>query len=312
MFPFEAIMVSSAFTETRILFLACLLVLLSGWSAAQAQPAVRSFDDEFDTFAPGAKWDWIATNSPLGRGGPKWQEAGDQWWVNPQNPDTPIRGLYFVSDGMLHLGLRTTPPQFQTYIDSHAGKHLPYVGTLLNNQRHALQQYGLYTIKVAVDRVPGFAFLSDVEAHPIGPWPPEIDLLIYTDADNVQWVKFAIHIRSADSTVYKISSKDGFDPSTQHIYAWDWTPDQITFSVDGSLRFRTPTPSGSDYHNHQAFMYLATYANYNGPGAVSRSSDPDPARLPAYAHIDYVHVERYPAPVHRPPVMRSPGDGRND
>jgi beta-glucanase (GH16 family) len=208
--------------------------------------------------------------------------------------------------------LRMTPPQFQAHIDSHAGKHLPYVGTLLNNQHHALQQYGLYTIKVAVDRVPGVTFLSDIEAHPIGPWPPEIDLLIYTDADNVQWVKFAIHISNADSKVYTMSSKDGFDPSAQHIYAWDWARDHITFFVDGAQRFQTPTPSGSSYHDHPAFMYLATYANYTGPGSTSRGTDPDPARLPAYAHIDYVHVDRNSTLRHVPPDTRSPGDGNNN
>lgn len=302
-------MVANAFAEIRMLVLAGILVLVSGCPAARAQPSVRSFDDEFDTFTPGAKWDWIATNSPAGRGGPKWGEAGDQWWVNPQNVNTPIRGLYFASDGMLHLGLLTTPPRYQAYIDSHAGKHLPYVGTLLNNQHHALQQYGSYTIKAAVDRVPGFAFLSDVEAHPIGPWPPEIDLLIYTDADNVQWVKFAIHVSSADSTIYTVSSKDGFDPSTQHIYACDWRQDHITFYLDGTQRFRTPTPSGPSYHNHQVFMYLATYANYTGPGPTSRSKQPDPAQLPAYAHIDYVHFDRPSAASGVTPDRRSGGTG---
>jgi len=128
----------------------------------------------------------------------------------------------------------------------------------------------------------------------------------------VQWVKFAIHISGADSTVYTMSSKDGFDCSAQHIYTWDWTQDHITFYVDGTQRFRTPTPNGSSYHNHPVFMYLATYANYTGPGPTSRSGDPDPARLPAYAHIDYVHIDRPSAPPGVPPNQRSPGDGRKE
>jgi hypothetical protein len=276
--------------RTWLLF--CFVALISAWPVAHAQCAEHSFDDEFDTFTPGAKWDWIATSSPLGRGGPKWGEAGDQWWVNPQNPNTPIRGLYDTADGMLRLGLRSTPPQYQAYIDSHAGKHLPYVGALLNNQRHDRQLYGSYSIKVAVDRLPGFAFLSDVEAYPPGPWPPEIDLLIYTDAANVQWVKFAIHTGTPASPVYTMSSTDGFDPRAQHVYAWKWAPDHITFFIDGEQRFQTPTPTGSSYHDHPAFMYLATYANYMGPGPTSRGTDPDTARLPAYAHIDYVRVDR--------------------
>ena len=278
--------------------LALLILVIAICPAAHAGSATPSFHDAFSTFTPGAKWDWLATDSPLGRGGPKWGEMGDQWWVNPTNPHTPISGLYKDAGGMLHLGLKVTPRRYQAYVDTHAGRHLPYVGTLLNNQRHGLQTFGFYSIKVAVDRVPGFAFLSSIEAHPVGPWPPEIDLLIFTDADHVQWVKFAIHTSTKGGPVFRKPSGDGFDPSAQHTYAWDWQRDHITFYIDGAEVFRTPTPKVGRYTGQPMFMYLATYANYTGPDPSRRSVKPAPSKLPAYAHIDDIRVyrSRPPAP----------------
>ena len=68
-----------------------------------------TFDDEFNTLSlhrtwqQGDNWQLIAPDSTDGRGGPNWGEGGTQWWVNPFNPNTPINGIYSVSNGMLNL-----------------------------------------------------------------------------------------------------------------------------------------------------------------------------------------------------------------
>jgi hypothetical protein len=95
-----------------------------------------SFDDEFDalslhrTWQQGDKWQLMAPDSADGRGGPNWGEGGSHWWVNLYNPNTPINGIYSVSNGMLNLSLLPTPRRYQSYIDRQAGAHMPYVGAL--------------------------------------------------------------------------------------------------------------------------------------------------------------------------------------
>src|SRR5262249_17985867 len=73
-------------------------------AAATTNATVKSPDD-FPT--PNA-WTFIAPDTPDGRGGPKYNEAGIQWWTNPNNPNTPASDLYRAGDG-LRLGLKPTP-----------------------------------------------------------------------------------------------------------------------------------------------------------------------------------------------------------
>ncbi len=258
-----------------------------------AHAAAATFDDEFNTFSmhrtwqTGDNWGYAATDSTDGRGGPNWGESGDQWWVNPLNPNTPISGLYSQSNGQLQLGLLPTPPVYQSYIDAQAGAHMPFVGTLLNNQNTAYQIFGYYEVAAAVDRVPGFTFQSDVESVPAEMvWPPEIDFDVYTDANNVQWVNFSVAENGgATRPSYSTSSNDGFDARVQHTYGWNWQRDFITFYIDGKQVFQTPTPQNGDYTLHKAFMYILTGANYGNAGL-----DPNPASLQAYAHIDAIRI----------------------
>jgi hypothetical protein len=259
-----------------------------------SRAATATFADEFETlslhrtWAPGDKWAFAASDSSGGRGGPNWNEAGNQWWVNPLNFNTQIKGLYSASSGHLRLGLLPTPPANQSYIDRQAGKHMPFVGALLNNQKTAYQLFGYYQIAVAVQRVPGFTFQADIESVPAEMvWPPEIDFIVYTDAKNVQWLNFSIaQAKEIAGPSFTTSSNNGFDATAQHTYAWNWQSDYITFYIDGVQAFQTPTPQSSHYTRHRAFMYLLTGAN-NHSGV-----DPRPASLPAYAHVDFVRIYR--------------------
>jgi hypothetical protein len=112
--------------------------------------ATPSFSDSFtslslhQTWQSGDKWSLIAPDTPSGRGGPIYNENGDQWWTNPYNTNTPISGLYtLAAGGGLQLGLLPTPAADQAYINSEAGTSMPYVGALLNTYPSSYQKYGL-------------------------------------------------------------------------------------------------------------------------------------------------------------------------
>jgi beta-glucanase (GH16 family) len=264
------------------------LMLIAPWSAAT--PVGLRFDDEFSslslhrTWRPGDHWQLIAPDSTDGRGGPAWNEAGSQWWVNPCNPYTPISGVYSLVDGKLKLSILPTPSAYQAYIDRGSGKHLPYVGALLNTSKTDYQKFGYYEVSASVDRVPGFSFQADTENVQVsGHWPPEIDLNIYTDASNVQFVTFEVKVSKSANLSYTLSSSDGFDASVTHTYAWDWQSDYISLYIDGAQVWRTANPGGV-YKTDKQFLYLVTYANHLG------RVDPNSASLPAYAHLDYVRI----------------------
>jgi hypothetical protein len=246
-----------------------------------------TFDDEFDTLSlhrtwqPGDKWQLIAPDSTEGRGGPNWGEGGTQWWVNPFNPNTPIDGIYSVSNGMLNLSLLPTPTQYQSYIDQQAGAHMPDVGALLNNSPTTYQHYGYWEMSVAVDRVPGFSFEISLENVQLtGHWPPQLNIGVSTDASGNQTLQAHVHNGSTSSDY-----SQPIDGTQQHIYGIDWEAEFITFYFDNTKILQVPNPGGL-YQTDKMFVFLYTGGNYSSGTGVN----PPASSLPANAHIDYFRV----------------------
>src|SRR4051794_40785070 len=124
-----------------------------------------TFSDNFTSLSlhqdwqAGDNWMLIAPDTTQGRGGPNYVEAGDQWWVNPYNPNTPIDGIYTLApDGGLRLGVIPTPAADQAYINAQAGADMPYVGGILNTYPASYQKYGYWQVTVSVPTLPGFTF----------------------------------------------------------------------------------------------------------------------------------------------------------
>src|SRR5579859_4952792 len=255
-------------------------------SAALTTP---TFSDNFSslslhrTWQSGDKWQLIAPDTTDGRGGPNFGENGDQWWVNPYNPSTPISGVYNQDTSGLHLALINTPSAQQSYINNQAGATLPYVGGLLNTSQTNYQKYGYWEITVAVPKVNGFTFQADTENVQItGTFPPEIDLRIGTNSSGVQTVLFEIATDSSNYT--KFTMPTTFDPTQSHTYGWDWESDFITFYVDGTQVYQTANPS-SAYQTNPMFLFILTAANY-----VDNTGDPAAASLPVTANLTSVNI----------------------
>lgn len=270
---------------SRALVGSAVLLLLQAVAPVEAQTARHRGQSSngritfSDNFANLANWTFIAPDTPDGRGGPKFNEAGHQWWTNPNNPHTPDRDLYIARGNGLELGLKPTPVSQQSYINSRAGAKMPFVGTLLASYRTSYQQYGTWQITATVPAVPGTSFQADTENVQVtGTWPPEIDLRISTDQSGVQTVLYGVASKSGWRQ-WTTSSSQGFNAAVSHIYAWDWEPDTISFYIDGNQVWHTPTPQDGSYTSHPMFLFLLTGANYIGNG------DPDPNSLNGYKAI---------------------------
>jgi beta-glucanase (GH16 family) len=231
--------------------------------------ATPSFSDSFtslslhQTWQSGDKWSLIAPDTPSGRGGPIYNENGDQWWTNPYNTNTPISGLYtLAAGGGLQLGLLPTPAADQAYINSEAGASMPYVGALLNTYPSSYQKYGLWDITAAVPATPGTSFQADTENVQItGTWPPEIDLRISTDSSGTETVLYDVQTTSGVQT-WTTSSAAGFNAALSHTYGWDWESNYITFFIDGKQVWQVATPQDGSYTTNPMFLFLLTGANY--------------------------------------------------
>lgn len=125
-----------------------------------------------------------------------------------------------------------------------------------------------------------------------------------SEQDDVFWneldfEKLEAECRLETNTIY--GDPEGLDPEKHtfefdlcteyHVYAYEWTPDYIAWSIDGveirrdtgetAVAFRDNTPSG---------MQL----RFNvWPGDSSFGGDFDPAILPVYEYIDWVEYSSY-------------------
>ena len=143
---------------------------------------------------PGDTWALISPGTPEGRGGPNDDEAGDQWWVNPFNPQTPDPGLYSNTNHELWLAVVLTPSgSGRLHQLDRRRPNLPYLGTLLNSTQSMYQQFGYFEVTVAVQNLPGFSFQACLESWEIShAWPPEIDIRIQTDGTGAQTLLVAV------------------------------------------------------------------------------------------------------------------------
>jgi hypothetical protein len=269
-------------------------------------PPAPTFQDTFGTLSlhlnwqAGDNWQLVAPDSTAGRGGPNWNEGGDQWWTNPYNTNTPITGLYSLSNG-LQLALLPTPSTYQTYINQQAGMTMPFVGAMLNSSQTNYQKYGYWEIIVAVPALPGFSFQADLENVQVtGTWPPEIDLRISTDQSGVQTVLYAV-AATTGNMAWTTTNTAGFNASVSHIYGINWQNDFITFYIDNVQVWQVITPTDGSYTTNPCFLYLLSGANYFGTG------DPALDMLPAYATLSSVKVwAAKPTPTPTIPTVPTP------
>jgi beta-glucanase (GH16 family) len=126
--------------------------------------------------------------------------------------------------------------------------------------------------------------------HEIG-WPRsgEIDIVEYI-GDDVDTVHFSRHW--GDPYVYRGTSYSGPDFFQDfHTFAMHWTAEEMSWYVDGSLRYRTSITDAGDIFQKPFYLILNTAVGGDWPGF------PDATTVfPQYHEIDYVrwYVESNP------------------
>ncbi len=93
---------------------------------------------------------------------------------------------------------------------------MPFVGTLLYSVQKQL--YGYFEIRASVDAVSGLTFQACLETGDVA-FPFEIDIILYTNGDGSQHVKFNIATRNG----WPSTEIRGIDITRMHTYAIEWT-----------------------------------------------------------------------------------------
>ena len=242
-----------------------------------------TFSDEFtgnylDTSVWGAKYWWGGRS--LSSNGEKQYFADRTTTVIQQHPELDpfkiVADPSQAADGILTITANPSP-------DTSLTDGLPYVSGMINTHGSFSQTYGYFEISAQVPSGQGLwpAFWMLPQS---GNWPPEIDVLELLGHDPSTYYVGA-HWEGADgSHQYQTSGvSTGIDLSQGfHDYGTMWTPDTITFYLDGQQVGSMATPEGMD---EPMYLLAGLAVGGNWPG------DPDASTMfPAEFLIDSIEV----------------------
>lgn len=235
-------------------------------------PFDPAFSAEFSTNTSAALWEpsyWYSVDGIV---------VNDSWIVNPFNPATPIADIYTVSNNLLSIQCKTTPPQFAA-----ACSNKPQVAGILTTQPTFRQNQGYFEARLQVQKLQGmgaaFWLFQDATSA------PEIDIIEITWPNGNDPVGVFTLIDTTGTVVatnFTYNVLASYDPTVMHQYGLEWKASDITWYIDRQPLFQAPTPPGFT-------MPLFPILMWNSGGSFSGSII-NTAALPVFMTVDYVYV----------------------
>lgn len=248
---------------------------------------VATFADEFDHFDPSSDGPWIKGS---GRGSPyeiwyRGNAATEQLYVTPDYTGTGPTPLgvnpFSLRDGKLTISATRVPDELSAQF---MGKE--WVSGRLTSYETFEQRYGYFEMRAKLPAGQGFwpAFwLAPADRS----WPPEIDVFEMLG-------KEPFVVRNSVSSEYwgfeVAQGRFSLVPSTDagfHTYGMLWSPQTISFRLDGRELFELPTPADM----HQEMAIIANLAVGGNWGGATDASTPDRGQM----QIDYIRAYRVPS-----------------
>jgi beta-glucanase (GH16 family) len=189
-----------------------------------------------------------------------------------------------------------------TPVPNHSGQVARYTAASLTTQGHAAWRYGRVEVRakipVGVGNWPAIWMLPDR----IGkvPWPAcgEIDIMENVGFDPHR-IHQSIHTQAYNHT--KNTQKSAITPVQKvdadfHVYAMEWTPEEMTMSIDGTEQFRFANEHKTEAewpfdHPFHLKLNLAVGGDWGGQKGIDESA------FPSRFLVDYVRVyQQQPRP----------------
>jgi len=181
----------------------------------------------------------------------KWIVIGTDFWVNNEQQayvDSPeVLSIVEDVDGA-DGGALMLRPVYKPGVDPHPEREADFLSGRVESKGKADFTYGRAEARIkmpdAVGVWPAFWMLGNDQ------WPGtgEIDIMEYVGEKD--WIGVALHgpgYSGETPLVNKYFFADGEDVTDWHVYAVEWTEDQLVFQVDGRTIYRVTRPMVENY-----------------------------------------------------------------
>ena len=270
-------------------FIAAALVVLIGVAPVQAQDWQLVWADEFDYVGlpDSAKWTY-------GVGGHGWGNNELQYYTEADLDNARVQ------NGMLTIEARHEPTE-----------GMGYSSARLLTRGKAAWTYGRFEVRAKVPdglgTWPAIWMLYEDAPYGGGGWPDngEIDIMEHVGYDPGV-VHATVHTKAFNHKIgTQVSAQVNVSDFNEafHVYAVEWTPEEIRGYLDDELYYTYPNTS-ADFvaetggeaweawpfdHPHHLILNIAVGGDWGGAKGV------DPAVFPKQMLVDYVRVYQDPA-----------------
>lgn len=259
-------------------------ILSTGAAAQQGKPLVDtcwslSFEDNFEQLS------LRNSASPSGRWHTRYIWDRDVIINNEQqfyiDPDEHGYSAFSINDGVLSIEARPTPRALRGVVEGQ-----PYVSGVLTTEKSFSQQYGRFEVRAQVPSGQGlwaaFWLLPSFDQWPAGvAILPEIDVMEHLGHEpNVYHTTLHTN-QTGPLTSHPYDHTVATDLSDAfHLYSVVWTPEFVSWYLDGEFKVKHPTPE--DFTRPVHFL-LNLAVGGNWPGSPDGTT-----QFPAIFKVDYV------------------------
>lgn len=181
----------------------------------------------------------------------KWNVIGPDFWVNNEQQvylDNPATVGFAQDISGAEGGVLLLRPVYKPGIDPNKNRNADFLSGRIDSKGHFDFTYGRAEARIRMPDAegvwPAFWLLGN------GKWPEtgEIDIMEYVGEKD--WIGVALHgpgYSGETPLVNKFFFPEGIDVTGWHVYAVEWTSDEILFEVDGHLTYRVTRPMVEHY-----------------------------------------------------------------
>jgi beta-glucanase (GH16 family) len=253
-------------------------------TAAQAAAPVSFFEDFAGPAIDRAVWNVVTTGRTVNNEQQAYVDAPETLSIVSGDA---ARG---ASNGALAIHARYTP-NFRTP----EGRAFDFTSGRMDTRGKMSFTYGTAAARIRL--TPGQGLWPAFWALGDGAWPATGEIDIMENVGEPDWTNVALHGPGYSGNTPLVSRRPFTAPddvSNWHVYAVDWTPDGLTFTVDGQVFYEVPKTKVETYgrwaYDNPKYLIVNLAIGGQYPQSVNKATTPYPG-LPA-STVDLIKADK--------------------